>query len=324
MTLYRQLRGMYGLGDTIYMRAVVAEAIKQNPAQLYSVMTPWPQIWLGLTATQRSGTTLRMQKRNEDASAHLYAPPPPRSSFNRRLHIGYGGEDFKGNRSMLDKLAQQIGVALPESVSVGWTVPEEWKCRPNAETICRDDPEATDAQRAEIASRPLAFVRPPTVRKEWEAPARNPDQAAFFAMVCSLMNTHHVVSVASIEEKKEWLVGEIPAHTRFEHGELDFQNMMGLLAASDVALGGVGFLLPALQTVQTRGVILAGGALMGNGPTAVMDNRMDWTRVKMILPDEGEQCWCTQYRHNCKRKTDPGRAIDEMRQHFSTTQREAA
>lgn len=291
---------MYGLGDSLYMRAVIAERIKQIPADVLRVMTPWPQLWADLPLTKTpSGTSLRMQRLNEAANMHMYDGLPSTSVYRRRIYVGYAGHDFKNKRSMLDKIADHLSVTLPDEMSLGWSVPEEWKCRPEHES-------------ADINARPVAFVRPPTIRNEWQAPGRNPDQSAFVACVNRLMQTHHVVSVAAIEQGKESAISIIPAHTRLEAGQLNFEQLLGMLAASDIALGGVGWLLPAMLATETRALILAGGVLAANGPHATMPRQFDWSRVKMTLPDDGEQCWCSNYRHNCRRKTDPARTVADL------------
>lgn len=311
MNLPILIRGMYGLGDTLYMRAVVRERIRQSSDQLY-IQTPWPQIWQDLPVKMiRSGTTLRMQKRNEEANTHLYHPPPFQSRYRRNTYVGYGGHDFKDGSSMLDTIGQSLATNLPDSMSVGWTVPDDWKWRPT-----HDD--------AAINARPIAFVRPPTLRKEWMAPGRNPDQAAFEACVNHLMESHHVVSVASIEVGKEWLIGNAIGHTFYHDGQLSFEQMLGLLAAADFAFGGVGWLVPAMQCVKTRAAILFGGVLGANGRHVIMPDQLDWQNVRMILPDDGEQCWCISYRHACRKKTDPTRAVDELKSFLAIPHREHA
>lgn len=312
-----QIKGMNGLGDTIYLRCVVNEFLKTRPDQTIYVCTPWPQMWDGARVRlMPSSTSLRTQSENEKRCTELYTPPRI-DSFRKRIHIGYSGSDFKGEKSILDACAQKMLIDLPEKIGFGWSVPESWKwTRDGTGKYWRN------GKFAFHTDKPLAFVRPPTIRKEWVAPGRNPDPSAFIACVNHLRKTHYVVSVASAIEPHEKIVTPIESDLPLERGELDFESMLGLLATCDVAFGGVGFLLPAALSHSVKTIILAGGVLGGNGPSAVMPKQLDWSNVKMILPDIGHRCWCTNYRHECDRHTEPARAIEEMDSFINTSSKE--
>lgn len=58
--------------------------------------------------------------------------------------------------------------------------------------------------------KPVAVIRPATVRKEWANPARNPDPKYLAEAARELRKHFYVVSLADLEKGEEWLVGEPP------------------------------------------------------------------------------------------------------------------
>ena len=66
------------------------------------------------------------------------------------------------------------------------------------------------------SDRPIAVIRPVTVRTEWRNEARNPRPEYIAAIAAELMATHTVVAVADLAPGQEWVVGELPpAHHYF-------------------------------------------------------------------------------------------------------------
>lgn len=286
-----KVHGCFGLGDTLYLRPIVELwAATREPNTTY-VHTPWPQLWAGTSARIiPSNTHLRTQIENERRNLHLYDHPEPANA--KRLAMGYNIADFDRGLTVSDAIAARLQFTLPDKMEHAFIVPDEWKWKPET-------------------NKPIAFVRPPTVRKEWRAPGRNPDPAAFKALVNRLMESHHVISVAHIAKNEEWIVDEIPAHTRYEHGELSTEQAFGLMASSDIVLGGVGFIVPAVGATNIRTFILAGGVLKGNCEHALCDRRFNW-KIRFAYPDEGSQCYCSKYEHACVKKTDPARVVGEL------------
>lgn len=291
-----KVHGCFGLGDTLYLRPVVELwAATRGPGTTH-VHTPWPQLWDGTPVRIiPSNTHLRTQIENERRNAHLYTHHEPANS--RRLPMGYNIAEFERGRTVTEAIASRLQLTLPDKIQHAFAVPDGWKWKPTSD-------------------KPIAFVRPPTVRKEWRAPGRNPDPVAFKAIVSRLMETHHVVSVAKVEKNDEWIVDEIPAHERFEHGELTTEQAFGLMASSDIAIGGVGFIVPASAAANVPTFILAGGVLKGNDEHALCDKRLDWN-IRFAYPDIGSQCWCTKYEHACVKRTDPARVVQELESFLS-------
>ncbi|MBE5252936.1 hypothetical protein [Mixta mediterraneensis] len=162
------IRGMYGLGDSIYQRAFVRQF---HGAFL---RTPWPELYCDLDVQfVRSNTSLRTQRKNEERTGVTYVREPARPS--EVLTIFYGPEELKKG-SIVDAMTWQFGKAASvfDLPSYG------------------ESPVKAD--------KPIAVIRPATVRKEWANPARNPDPKYLAAAARELRRHFYVVSLADLEE----------------------------------------------------------------------------------------------------------------------------
>jgi hypothetical protein len=139
-------------------------------------------------------------------------------------------------------------------------------------------------------------VRPVTVRAEWLNIARNPRPEYVAHVAAELMRTHRVISVADLEDGKEWLDGEAPpAHVQNHRGELDMEALLRLVASADVVVGGVGWIVPACIATNTPLFCILGGQGGHNAPSKITDPRMRLSHVRFAEPDHF--CHCTDMRH---------------------------
>jgi hypothetical protein len=172
------------------------------------------------------------------------------------------------------------------------------------------------------SDRPIAVIRPVTLRTEWTNPARNPKPEYINALAAELMATHTVVAVASLAEGQEWLVGNLPpAHHYFVHEELPVRQLMALVRDADIVIAGVGWIVPAVLALKTRAFIVLGGNGGHNAPKTITDPRLDLGRIGFAIPER--YCRCTHMPHACNKEiedpigqftrwTAAGRAADRL------------
>jgi hypothetical protein len=157
------------------------------------------------------------------------------------------------------------------------------------------------------SERPIAVVRPVTVRSEWRNEARNPHPEYVAEIAAALMETHTVVVVADLEPGAgaEWLVGEMPpAHHYFVHGELKVRELLALVREADIVVGGVGWIVPAGLALQVNTFVVLGGHGGHNAPARITDPRLDLSRIGFSYPEKF--CKCTNMLHACdKTISDP-------------------
>ena len=258
--------GMYGLGDNIYQRSVLRE-VKE---EVY-LHTTWPQLYSDLPGIKcvQPKTNLRTQLKNlhlQPASVWHIAPcfPPIRMTYtSSSLRCG----------SILKAMGSKVGTE-PKI----FDIPKFPKL---------DIP------------KPYAVIRPVTIRSEWYNIARGPEDAYLDTASGILRdNGYHVVSVADICEK-EWCKQLPEVDTPYNHGELIFEQLMGLIQNADLVVGGVGWIVPACVASKTPLIVILGGCGGHNSPEKIIDKPMDLQNVNFIFPDNF--CMCKDNRHVCNK-----------------------
>lgn len=269
---------MLGLGDNIYARSFVAAASSKYELWLE---TPWPELYADLDIRFVRGTRmLRTQQKNMARSTCWSTPP----KGIREVKIQYG-----------DLAAGSIITSLEQR----WRFPLEVKFDPDLFGL----PEMGRSPLQPI--RPIAVVRPVTVRSEWRNEARNPKPEYIAEIAAVLMETHTVVAVADLEADQEWLIGELPpAHRYFIHGELNVRELLALIRDADIVVGGVGWIVPAGLALKVKTFVVLGGHGGHNAPGKITDPRLDLSRIAFAVPEEF--CRCTNMLHDCaKTIADP-------------------
>lgn len=277
--------GMKGLGDNLYQRAFVRAYVQRRDE--VHLITPWPQLYADLAVEcHPSGTVLRTQAKNE-RSHERYRNR--RSGIEvpvnaRRVVAGYGPASLQGG-SMLASLEASIGIAplLPLDLPPVGPSP--------------------------VAGH-YAVVRPVTERREWFNPARNPDPAYVNHAAALLRREGYaIVSVADLEDGKEWLAGEAPAaDIVFHAGELSVEQLLALIVGARACVGGVGWLLPACIAAGVPLFCILGGQGAYNAPEKLTDG-LEADRVTWAMP--ANFCRCANKLHACdKTVPDLDRRID--------------
>jgi len=157
------------------------------------------------------------------------------------------------------------------------------------------------------------IVRPCTVRAEWPASSRNCDPAYLCQAVDALKDEFHIISIADLEDGKEWIDGDEPfAHEKYHAGELSLADILALLESSAGAIGSVGWLLPASMAYNLPMLCIFGGWGASNCPERLFDPRIDDKMIVKAMPENF--CMCSRHDHKCDKKiTNFEKHIDEFR-----------
>lgn len=264
------IHGMQGLGDNIFQRAFLKT---MTAKQVVYLSTSWPELYQDLNVRcVRAVTSLRTQSKNIDRQhVRRWAIPP---STRPQIQVRYGHDSLaRGN--IVQSMQECFGVP-----------PGSW-----------DLPAFPRMER----SRPIALVRPVTVRKEWTNTARNPLPEYVAAVADDLYKDYHVVSVADLSDAHEWVEGTPPpAHEYFHRGELDVSALLGLVQSAAVIVGGVGWIVPASIAARVPLFCILGGHGAHNAPEKITDPRMDLTHAHFARPDRF--CGCSNMRHACDKR----------------------
>ncbi|UEM17338.1 hypothetical protein G6321_00025180 [Bradyrhizobium barranii subsp. barranii] len=268
------IRGQWGLGDNIFARPIVRACAEKYDVWLE---TPWPELFEDLpirfVAARRD---LRTQMRNVARQSPARWSTPPNGI--REIRLGYGNAEL-ARGSIVAALERQVAaIGVPLSAPC-WDLPDM-----GAPLV--------------LADRPIALVRPVTVRSEWRNEARNPRPEYVAAIARELTATHHVVVVADLQDGREWLEGVLPPHHQaFLRGELVVRELLALVGAADVVVGGVGWIVPAAIALGRRAFVIHGGHGGHNARHVITDPRMNLSRIGFATPRE--LCKCTDKLHQC-------------------------
>ncbi|HXK56578.1 MAG TPA: hypothetical protein PLZ16_08025, partial [Gammaproteobacteria bacterium] len=251
--------------DNIYQRAF----IKAMNRKIW-LETPWPELYRDIEGVSflRPNTTLRTQRKNitRQPGAVWRRPPALRS-----IRIAYAGE------GIISGMRGRFGV----------------------------DPAGFD-----LPSLPLspvagkyAVVRPVTERAEWVAQSRNP-LPEYVLEVSRVLRAsgYTVVSVADLEDGKEWAIDPLPeADITLHNGELEVMDLLALVSGAAAVVGGIGWIVPAAIAAGVPGWFICGGQGGFNAPELITDkNHMDLSKVGFAVPERF--CRCKQSRHQCDKR----------------------
>ena len=274
------IHGLWGLGDNIYSRPFVRAAAAQYELWLD---TPWPELYADLKVKfVRGSRNLRTQQKNiaRQPSDLWLKPRHPM----REIKINYSDIASRSIIAAMEWRWMTLGVKFDPLL---FALPE------------------LGPYPVAVSDRPIAVVRPVTVRTEWRNEARNPRPEYVNAIAAELMATHTVVAVADLAPGQEWPVGDLPpAHRYLVHGELKVRELLALVRDADIVIGGVGWIVPAGLALKVKTFAVLGGHGGHNAPEKITDPRLDLSRIGFAKPEKF--CRCTNMLHDCeKRIADP-------------------
>ena len=263
------VQGMYGLGDNVYQRAF----IKRLPKPLY-LRTPWVELYQDIPGVYfvKPDLGLRTQSKNILAKSADTWTNKQKYAMGREIIVGYG------KNGMIPGMIQRFG------------------CEPDAFDLPPFEPPELG-----IAGK-YAVIRPVTVRQEWKAESRNckPEYVQQAAEILR-QRGYTIVSVADLEDGKEWAVEPLPyADITLHKGELDVSSLLGLIRCADVVVGAVGFILPVSIAYNVPCWVILGGYGAYNHPSLVTDKRyMDLSKIGFAVPENF--CKCDRKDHRCNK-----------------------
>lgn len=267
------VEGMQGMGDTVYQRPALG-ALSKRGTPVY-VRTSWPQLYEDMPHVRvlRPSTNLRTQSVNALRYRGYHDDPPS----PHRARCGYKVRDFQEGTHPSDAIARQLGV------------------QPDYSWFPLRGDQALGGDR-----KPVGIVHAATVRQEWYNGAR-PCKTEYLSSLVRNHPEYTWISLAWICGPAEtWYDDPPQADERYEHGELQFDELLQLLRTASVIVSCVGFCLPLGPALGTPTLILYGGDV----PPSVLE--APWMGpLDHVAPDPF--CACYAARHNdgrCNKELD--------------------
>jgi hypothetical protein len=241
------VHGMHGLGDNLHQRAIIRALLKRD--YQIALETAWPCVYHDLAGPDlrfiRKPAALRAQLKNAVRESAKFTAPIMPHHGGRAVQITYrpSGIPQMPSNTFLEAMFASVGIQEDyASADFRLPIPPEW-IAPTIET-----------------TKPIMIYRPLVVRPEWRGSGiRNADPDNYAELVAMVRDSFFVVSVADLEENREWIVGpQLIADATFHHGELSFETMAALVAKAALVYTSSGFpaiLGPAVgaPTVSVQG-----------------------------------------------------------------------
>lgn len=228
------VNGLHGLGDNLHQRAVIRQLMQRYDVTLESswVAPYYDLIEQGLKVVHKP-TSLRTQAKNAKREAALFHKVRPQNVSTRK--IWYAPREVRDAGGVLAAMCRNCDVSY-EGADFRLPVKPEWVAA--AKAVVPTD-------------KPILVYRPLVERTEWNGcAARNSDADAYDALFQSIRDRFHVVSIADLVPKVEWMTSQpIAADQEFHHGELPFETLAGLFSIAAMAYTAPGFAVILAQAV---------------------------------------------------------------------------
>lgn len=147
-----------------------------------------------------------------------------------------------------------------------------------------------------------AIIRPVSVRSEWINESRNPlPEYIYQASIVLKKAGYTIVSIADLEKGKEWAIEPLPyADISYHKGELQVKELLRHIEHASAVVGGIGFIVPAVQAYKVPAFIVCGGNGGYNSPSQIIDPKINGYGIHFAVPDNF--CLCTEKSHDCDKR----------------------
>ncbi len=289
---------MFGVGDTLYQRHFI-KRMAEIKGEI-ALATGWPQFFRDMPNVHywfRDFWLLRTQDRNiQELLDKKLIVSREHKKATVDLNIQYDNRHLQEGETMPSSFAKgienQVGIKI-EDYTLDLPLRPEWVA--NAKRL--------------IGGRRVAVIRPPTLRKEWRADARNPKIGVITKIVKELPKDVFKITIGYNEKNEEWNIEPIKADKSFENGELDLGTLAALINQAAITIGPVGFLVPMSVAVRGKALIIWGGHVKA---AHLLDPRMDLKNFRYIEPNPGHNCFENQC-ESCNKEVDVDRGIAYMK-----------
>lgn len=296
--------GMFGIGDCLHQRAVLRWLL-----QHYDVWLETCHVWLhhDLIAENELKLILRptslhmhaqniMQEQRLHPNVYRTAREIPRGAH--QIRNWYHKHEIDVHGSILETMCAVSGTPK-ENPDFRLPIKPEWAER--ARTIITSIKKGDD--------RPLMIYRPIVLRKEWDGKMRNPDPAAYEEFYASVREKFFTVSIASLRQNIEWIIGnEQLADYKIHDGSLEMWVMAAIFAQADVVFCNAGMAPVLAQAVGTPSVVVYGGR-----ESFRTTQRAGAHLAPTLGIDPINTCDCHSHTHNCDKRINVEASLPRIR-----------
>jgi predicted SAM-dependent methyltransferase len=291
------VRGMYGIGDCIFQRAVLRGIMQTKrydsiilDSYYRDMFWDMEQDGLKINIIKDKG---RIRDSDNRSSPKVNGVPPVHAKRKiQQIRLTYDRKSILQHGSILAAMFASANLQMPKQPDFSMPVKPEWiaRWRLYFKTECH--------KRNLKVTKPLMVYRPICLNTRWTAIARAPDPKAYDALYQSIRDQFFVVSIADLRKKdghEEWTIGPKPdVDLDLSQGELDFATLCGLFADAKLAFTNPGFAPVLAHAVKTPVIIVYGG-----NETFATTNSVGRHLSPTLAIDIDKPCPCHQQNHHC-------------------------
>jgi hypothetical protein len=300
------LEGMGGLGDNLHQRAIIRSLMKTRPVLLG---TSWPCVYhdlieQGLRIYHRP-IALRTQLKNAAREKGKFEPAPSPLHRLPKVHMIYQRQHV-GSGTILKAMYACAGIPNEyENFDFTLPVPDSWHY-----SLFNNFTKAWPK-----LDKPVCVYRPLTVRPEYMGGAwRNANADDYAEIFASIRDNFFVVSVADLEENREWLVGpQLKADVTLHKGELRFEEMAALVQGAKLMYTSSGMGAILAPAVGTPCVSIQGGYHPSSWQ-ADGARHAPWLGIDPMIPCDCASSGCNK---NCAKRIDVSDAQNKVKSFVS-------
>jgi hypothetical protein len=150
----------------------------------------------------------------------------------------------------------------------------------------------------DLFGKKLCLIKPPTIRKEWFSPGRNPKIEYIQMLIDKYADEYFYLGFADLQEGNEWLDGELyGVDATYYHGELSLTTLFALIKLSDMIITPPTWPMLAGIAERVRCFTVFGGVAP---PKILTDDRlMNCSSFAYVAPEPFCACW--NDRHECRK-----------------------
>lgn len=299
--------GCYGFGDNLYQRPLIRFFLQKYGA-VY-LRTAMPEAYWdmpGLRFIHPGQMNLRCQRKHiAQYPASFFSTPPPtalRIDWSYFLPL-YNKDPHTGHL---------FQVNVPHELTNAEHIRQRAKM-PEYDFFFPLKPEWLKAAKDLIGTfnlrgRPLCIVRPPTIRREWNASSRNPKLEYFQLLLNTYRGKYFFVSIADLLKNEEWMEEELHGlQAQFHSGEVPLTTIFGLVKLADMTLCYPGFLMLVAIAERSKCFCLFGGM---QKPEILLDSQMGLQNFSYLAPTPF--CNCFDMNHHCNKELAPQKVINKF------------
>lgn len=286
-----------GFGDTAWMRPFLRILSKQKNVFIHThtpeIFWDLPYVFSVRPTNATSGCTLRVQSKNSEITCEEYYIIPDDATmigWPRYLTGSHTNKSIWGafRTAVPDHKGLINGSLFPR---IAWVAA--------AEDVCRD------LGRKEHQR--LVIVKPPTIRTEWDACAREPKTECVQTVIDAVRDyskNAFILFVGDVVPGEEDFVLPVltGADAAYTAGEIPFSTLIGLMSMSQLLVSGQAMFLPIGLALGVPVFTVFGGAYI---PEVVVDKAMNLSKWGYVKPDPF--CDCRNFRHaSCNKEIPEG------------------